>query len=124
MREIKFRVWNSKKHNMSYFDLGKNKPIEDVVFGLMLASQEGNGILMQFTGLHDKNGKEIYEGDILKTNTYQEKYQNFSVIFSGGRFHLNITDKYILNRRRTNSFSQCDTLIGNIYENADLLRSE
>ncbi len=55
MREIKFRVWNISDvtGKQMYPDVPSNFPI-------------GNGgALMQYTGLHDKNGKEIYEGDIV-----------------------------------------------------------
>lgn len=60
MKELKFRCWNKKKMQMEYpkcfcIPQGGN------VVGL------DDIIPMQYTGLHDKNGKEIYEGDILHT---------------------------------------------------------
>ena len=51
-REIKFRAWNSAEGRM-YYDVEDLRPRYKVH-------------LMQYTGLNDKNGKEIYEGDILK----------------------------------------------------------
>jgi len=70
MREIKFRVWNREEKKMvavssiSFKDgimwfaapKGEGKNIHEIVI---------DGVLMQFTGLHDKNGKEIWEGDVV-----------------------------------------------------------
>jgi len=70
MREIKFRAWDFQNNSMFYpheiyFDGGlKNIGALDA-----MANYIENGrprfVLMQYTGLKDKNGKEIYEGDII-----------------------------------------------------------
>jgi uncharacterized phage protein (TIGR01671 family) len=56
MREIKFRAWIPHEHRMTYGDITD--------YGIIDIGKS-EGTLMQFTGLLDKNGKEIYEGDIL-----------------------------------------------------------
>jgi hypothetical protein len=106
MREIKFRAWNGKHMDYDYRDAS-------LWNGLLVA--EGDTILMQFIGLTDETNKEIYEGDIIK-------YE-----FDGGD---NIERppridevKYVLGCFIPDIWRyQKPEVIGNIYENPELLK--
>ena len=58
-REIKFRAWDESQNYMAYQGAPDLETIQSFMFHF------GNKILMQYTGMKDKNGKEIYEGDMI-----------------------------------------------------------
>lgn len=58
MRELKFRAWDRVEKQFRYFNVGE--------FGTLYNCED----LQQFTGLNDADGKEIYEGDILRGEYY------------------------------------------------------
>lgn len=76
----------------------------------------------QFTGLHDKNGKEIYEGDIVRTlvsrlnATKNKKYRNFVIRYDAPHF-WNGYDSILMRPMYME-------VIGNIYDNPELLNKE
>ena len=123
MKEIKFRAWdkeNEKMMKVSSLHL-ENKEIsvkENGTFHLFRMQD-----LMQYTGLKDKNGKEIYEGDIvlIKLDETSTWYKTV-VKFKKGAFIASLIDRedyiYIFNRGfDSNDFE----IIGNIYKNKNLL---
>lgn len=112
MREIKFRMWDDEEKIMIDGDslaFEEYLPIKD------LLSQD---YIMQFTGLHDKNGKEIYEGDILKSEEYDEAGINCGHIFVVEWFQDDIYCGW--NIARSDCWSA--KVIGNIYENSELIK--
>jgi uncharacterized phage protein (TIGR01671 family) len=139
MREIKFRVWDKKNNKMLFYDT-------DVVPNLTLNGvlvRNLNGIddnvsadyeLMQFTGLKDKNGKGIYEGDIVHlekrewdeywTVEYDESSAKFVVynqLNSTREFESEFGEVWV---EVTEDKRWQPEVIGNIWENKSLLQGE
>ena len=77
--------------------------------------------LMQYTGLHDKNGKEIYEGDIVKIKYRDEDIGK--VIYEYNGFSIDVTNMN-KNYGRVDFVNYFMEVIGNIYENPELLGGE
>lgn len=118
MREIKFRAWDKRcKEMMSQNDLEHFDFWTEIVQVNNMPSQGKDYVLMQFTGLLDKNGKEIYEGDILKRPklSYGKKMGNVYKVV-----------KWV-NSKRDNGFNIASSnekyeVIGNIYSNPELIK--
>lgn len=113
MREIKFRAWDKNQMWVT--------PI-DTNYGLhrFFGAISEQAILMQYTGLKDKNGVEIYEGDIVEIENFEAGYILTTVKNTNGwLFELVANDGGTWNRR----WRDIETLevIGNIYQNPDLL---
>lgn len=99
-REIKFRVFSVEEKRMfPVYKMAFDSDSHSVVFvwknassNSLYATDSEECILMQYTGLKDANGKEIYEGDILTcdfTNDYNEVEKvKGEVVFSYGQFEL------------------------------------
>ena len=119
MREIKFRAWDNDK---KCFILPENLVyrLDGYLFDREFDVELHNIELMQFTGLLDKNGKEIYEGDIVKGYGYEVR--NGYQIRPERIFIINdfIKDTYRL-LCITEGTGETVEIIGNIYENPDLL---
>ena len=106
MRPIKFRAWCNQKMFEPFDLMDLKEPIDYWHDGT---------ILMQFTGLHDKNGKEIFEGDIIK-----DLGAGYEEIITPVRFYQGaFCDSYW--NQCINNYKYCEVL-GNIYENPELLK--
>ncbi len=124
MREIKFRAWNKPTNEMNYYV--EHYTYADGSWGCSAGTNNNpignseNFILMQYTGLKDKNGKEIYEGDIIRIK-HPFKDRNFegTVEFMG--HHWNCKDFYFTHFDSPGDLLSEGTeyieIIGNIYEN-------
>ena len=121
MREIKFRVWDKKRKQMFYSQwcltlTGGLFQIANVNW----AGDSKNLTLIQYTGLYDRNGKEICEGDIIKDG-YDEPLG--IVIFEDGCFVIESLDDGGYTHypeTRILHFEACE-ITGNIYENSEYL---
>jgi uncharacterized phage protein (TIGR01671 family) len=118
MREIKFRTWNKKTNTMcllcpldgiGHCCCGESSLNEDYF-------KNDDYVVMQYTGLKDKNGKEIYEGDLLGDPTHIM----FKVEFVMGSFMARNT-KNDNDLRLLYYVADSLPVIGNIYENPELL---
>ena len=129
--DFKFRGYDTEYEKMTYFD------DEDYLlsYGQILRSKiewsydydeeiidyedvNNKIILMQYTGLKDKNGKEIYEGDILKGTFYGFPMPEYDYVF---QIYWDEKEKGFM----ASYFepSECE-VIGNIYDNPELLGGE
>jgi hypothetical protein len=109
MREIKFRAWTPNSQTM----IGHREVIERAHL-LFEGSLNSSDIVMQDTGFKDKNGTKIYEGYIVKTDTdniVSVEYSNYYGAYLFGGFRTNQDEIYKLEIE----------VIGNIYENPELL---
>ena len=135
-RELKFRVWVNDwaGGRMTYEDFAVNN--EGKVFFLSDDDEKGyitgysgkqDRIVMQYTGLHDKNGVEIYEGDIVNNDFYGNPIYGHNIIefYNGCFYGVNLKEeKTRLGAEMFESGIWCEKhlkIIGNKYENPKLL---
>lgn len=132
-REIKFRAWHKDLKKM--FKIGQitlekgtwNFEPNDRDFIGMSIPYQPSFVLMQYTGLHDKNGKEIYEGDIVYCQT---KYGKAKAIikFIDGKFvaYWNSALTHPENGHHIACYeiNKRFEVIGNIYDSSELLGGE
>lgn len=113
MRDIKFRAWDTETKEMSYDFLNKH--------WLRVCIESPFVELMQYTGLKDKNGRKIYEGDIIRDEIgcgeveWVQEHCGFKVFTRNPSFYWNF---------ESDGETKNTEVIGNIYENHELLEEE
>jgi len=123
MKEIKFRAWDLDKKimfNACFVGIGK---VFSMTKTFKPSKQLENVIVMQYTGLKDKNGKEIYEGDIVKIGTLEGSPLG-AIEWDNNLCEYKIPNnkKYIFGEENVTSFhSSAFEVIGNIYKTPELL---
>lgn len=147
-REIKFRAWGNDKMwypetktndncftTLHFFNGGGiDWGLYDSIFENRIVSGE-YGAIMQFTGLKDKNDKEIYEGDIVQLSDnwlFKDKelcvieYHQYGIPYIIQRYLKNKPNQgdYNFDYLKDSSISGCEPfyeVIGNIYENPEII---
>jgi len=129
MREIKFRAWDKdsklmlykKFYDHNWYTTPKNDEDGCHTYSSMQYSDQYHKELMQYTGLKDKNGKEIYEGDIV-TADYLVMTSRYKVTIEDGHPQLvhmrNNALRFFLSKDDVEVYE----VIGNIYENPELIK--
>ena len=127
MREIKFRMWDGKEKKY-YYDI-------ETVWSCLKQQKQGiydhiadGCVFEQYTGRKDKNGKEIYEGDIVSITNTDDDNEILSEVTWGGEdypaFDLSNYDGYGMNGFSAiyhSSIGEKIEILGNIHKNPKLL---
>lgn len=133
---IKFRAWDKESEIYLYnvqdaydmlsgfvkYDDGENASYDECCFGDFLDNKRYD--VEQFTGLTDVNGKDIYEGDILKTKAGLIQIVEQGILETdcediiSGFYANNLSDD------KPHTFSYDDEVIGNVHENPELLEAD
>ena len=161
MDEIKFRAWDKRRKIMSkqVIIFGKDSDLAGQADRVFVDCQSDfleetwdfnieceDFIWMQFTGLKDKNDKNVYEGDILTNMSWSKDYTKGVVVFHGGQFRVATNEHsmkyyaktgycedgvccalfYILDNQggHIGHNKACAEVIGNIYENPELINTQ
>ncbi|EIV1156463.1 hypothetical protein L7C65_002796 [Listeria monocytogenes] len=120
MRGIEFRAWDKEVKEMDYnpsvIEIWQNKPINEQ---FRLESEE-KLVWMQYTGLKDKNGKKIFEGDIVDISVYDRLDWSSikgKVVFLNGAWLVEDVGHFAITlQSETNEIE----IIGNVHENLGL----
>lgn len=121
----KFRAWDKLNNEMYVVEqINFNRgEFESIGYGITFLRGADEIELMQSTGLHDKNGKEVFVGDIIKCTrgcpheVYLEKEY-------GGTYIGGMPAIYLKGIREGYAWTEHEEILGNIYENPELLEGK
>jgi uncharacterized phage protein (TIGR01671 family) len=122
-RQLKFRIWDKQNKIFIHEWDASHKRLAISLVGLVYHGgyddvlPENDYVVQQYTGLKDKNGKEIYEGDIILGEFYDTEYHHsvtikHEVVFNNGAYNI----------ASSNWHKPSLEIIGNIFENSELLK--
>ena len=121
MREIKFRAWDKEENKMisgDNFAFEEYAPLND-----LFHNNSKKIDFMQYTGIKDYDGKEIYEGDIVEKEIMESLFDDSKLIgvveMIEGCWCIENTKKRVA--KGLWSETDINRVIGNIYENPELL---
>lgn len=132
-REIKFRAWDKKEKKMHYdaqntydFMINNGGCFEESFKDVL---EYDNYVVMQYTNCYDINGKEIYEGDIIRLEGVDDReigstWEHIGkIVYKRGAFFVCYFDYYADGDEELICDAQVEfgTVIGNVYENKELL---
>ena len=127
MKEIKFRAWDGVDYMSNPFTL------HDIQDGKIEFTHDEKIVFMQYTGLKDKNGVEIYKGDIMLIKERGANYPlKYIVVFNEPELGFRLrwegrykeTDSGFYDKKISQSSYEVFEIIGNIYSNPELLNSD
>ena len=123
-REIKFRGYNAKNarwlHGHYFINRGGHYIVTDGIANPFLTHEDFTvhpDTVGQFTGMYDADGKEIYEGDIVRTSVAKDAIGVVEWNNDQASFVV-----HMKGRTQCYPLSESDKIIGNIHDNPELLR--
>ena len=126
MRDIKFRAWDKDRKRWTNYSIAEDLPrFYDKHTGCWKTDKEGKRfVLSQYTGLKDKNNREIYEGDVIKAISFARWIGVVEYSDENQAFIFDDLDKKYRGKSTVfmNQFDDGFEILGNIYENPKLLK--
>lgn len=132
MRELRFRAWDKEQKKMLDVSMAGNRnfmvgnpwKFMDDGSDTTLYLHTEKYILMQYTNLKDRKGTEIYEGDIVKHRGFGDHpFYTTSIEWEDAGWVNRYHDTWETGELHSSTVTDCE-VIGNIYENGDLLKED
>lgn len=127
MTKLKFRAWDPLRQQIIRVSrLTWHGALDSgwLQVNLRAETPDREHVIMQYTGLDDSNGKEIWEGDVLRWRE-DERESRSSVVFDSGAFRESASGRLVSDLcRRTGNNSSRSEVIGNVHENPEWAEKE